>query len=89
MESIIRNVRDIGSADRRALEHVIGQDLLEDQQIVICVVGIGAPPVSETPPSSAAVLRDWCNVYEGLSDDQIAEIDRATSRQLDLTRSAE
>ena len=40
MESIIRNVRDIDSADREALEHVVGSALRENQQLIIQVVSI-------------------------------------------------
>ena len=37
---------------------------------------------------SGGQLPDWCNVYEGVSDEQIADLERAISRRLDLTRPA-
>jgi len=33
-------------------------------------------------------LPDWCNVYEGMSDDEIAELAKAILRRVDLTRPA-
>jgi hypothetical protein len=35
MENIIRNVRDIDNGDRRAIEHVVGQTLRDNQRLVI------------------------------------------------------
>jgi hypothetical protein len=32
-------------------------------------------------------LPEWCNVYAGLSDDQIANLERAILRRMELTRS--
>ena len=38
MEAIIRNVRDIETSERQVLEHVLGQRLRENQQVIIQVV---------------------------------------------------
>ena len=71
MDAITGNVRDIDQADRDALEHVIGQSLRDDQQVVISV-RIAAPPSSESSEASgvpaAENVPEWWNVYEGLSD---------------------
>ncbi|MCO6455830.1 MAG: hypothetical protein J5I93_11085 [Pirellulaceae bacterium] len=79
MESIVRNISDIDTADRRALEHVLGQPLLENQQIIIHVLNVGegtakagSAPIS---PVAAGALPAWCNVYEGLSDEDINQIE--------------
>ena len=40
MECIKRSVKDIETADRRALEHVVGQHLSENQQVVIQVLNV-------------------------------------------------
>ena len=80
MESIIRNVKDIPLDDRRGLEHVVGRQLLDNQQIIIQVMWIGdestAKPLEKRPSCDATVgLPEWCNVYEGLSDKEIAEVE--------------
>jgi hypothetical protein len=87
MQSIVRNVRDIEETDRHALEHVIGRPLHATQQVIINVVDVDVASQAQGPALDR--LPDWCNVYEGLSDEEIERIDRATSRRLDLTRSAE
>ena len=82
MDSVTRNVADIDAADRQALEHVIGRSLSTSQQVVINVVDIpAASAVSEKqPPTTPTRLPDWCNVYEGLTDDEVADIEASIIR---------
>ena len=82
MESITRNVSEIDPVDRQALEHVIGQHLSANQQVIIKVVNVNlAPPRSEPASGSApAQLPAWCNVYEGLTDAEIAEVESSIVR---------
>ena len=92
MESIIRNVRDIDSRERQALEHVLGQRLKENQKIIIQVVTVPNEP-TETEPAQertpAAPLPEWCNVFEGLTDEQVAEVEEVVLQRSDLSRSSE
>ncbi len=86
MESIVRNVRDISTSDRLVLEHVLGQQLKENQTVIIQVINAGrflAEQRDETTPNQ---LPAWCNVYAGLTDDQIAEIEEVILQRADLTR---
>jgi hypothetical protein len=84
MESVTRNVKDIDSADRLALEHVLGQPLSESQQVVIHVQPLNLSGVSVDPgqplPATPSRLPAWCNVYEGLSDAEVAEIEQSIVR---------
>ncbi|HLJ11334.1 MAG TPA: hypothetical protein VKU82_09095 [Planctomycetaceae bacterium] len=88
METFIRNVGDIDAHDRQALERVLGQSLRENQQLVIGIVNPQVPPQGAQEPlprgiNGAPALPEWCNVYAGLSDEEIADIEaiilRATS----------
>ncbi len=92
MDAITRNVRDIDQADRDALEHVIGQSLREDQQIVI-TVRIASPPQSQSNETSGVPADEhvpaWWNVYEGLSDEEIDRLDQAIRERANLTRHVE
>jgi hypothetical protein len=87
MDTVTRSVKDIAAADRRAIEHVIGQHLSESQRIVIQVLNANTVPSAQTPAektgNSSVQLPDWCNVYEGLSDSQIADIEAAIHRSHD------
>ena len=93
MESITRNVREIESDERRVYEAAVGHALQENQQVVIQVV---TPP--ETPKQEPSIepvreasgkLPDWCNVYAGLSDDEIAEVEQVVLKRSEMTRSSE
>ena len=91
MEAIIRNVRDIDAADRRALEHVLGYKLQENQQVVFQVLSVKTADKTDRHESTAqpsAGLPEWCKVYDGLSDDEIADVESVALRRSDLTRPA-
>jgi hypothetical protein len=92
METIIRHVRDINSAERRVLEHVIGRRLDENQKVIFQVVASSDPTAESTGARDTAgqgKLPDWCNVYAGLSDEEIAEVERIVLQRADLTRPSE
>ncbi|MEX0702467.1 MAG: hypothetical protein WD069_10265 [Planctomycetales bacterium] len=94
MKSITRNVRDMSAADREAFEHVIGERLCEDQRILIEVVDAGASmqrATAEPPRETGAVpdVPDWWKIYEGLSDEEIDQLDEAIRQRADLTRTFE
>jgi hypothetical protein len=79
METIVRNVRDLDQTDRSALERVVGHQLRESQQLVIQVSAVAGEP-SPVPQPKAGDLPPWCQVYEGLSDAEIDELDGAIVR---------
>lgn len=89
MEPIIRHVPDIETEERRVLEHVIGRQLKENQKVIIQVVTLGNQPVEEAKEQGAPApgkLPEWCNVYEGLTDKQLAEVEEVVLERTDLTR---
>lgn len=79
MEAISRNVSEIELSDRQALEHVLGVTLRDSQWVVIQVLDQNTPlnPVATAPSAS---LPPWCNVYEGLSGEEIDAIESAIFR---------
>ncbi len=87
MESIVRNVRDIDTGDRHALEHVVGQALRDNQRLIIQITEVDvareAPAGNSQHPQT---LDDWTKVYEGLSDEQIEAIDKIIATRANLTR---
>jgi hypothetical protein len=87
MDAVIRKVRDIEESDRHVLENVLGCPLHENQQIVVQVVTLGgnsAPLPSDIPDSDE--LPEWCNVYEGLAAEQVADLESVILERADLTR---
>ena len=47
METFIQNVKDIDVDKRQALEHVMGQHLDANQQVVIRVIDVGKEPAPQ------------------------------------------
>ena len=89
MESIVRNVRDIKSSERLVLEHVLGHQLKENQQVIIQVVNVGMERAEQRDEAALNQLPAWCNVYAGLTDGQIEEVEEVILRRADLTRVSE
>jgi hypothetical protein len=89
METIIRQVRDLESGERRVLEHVIGQRLQENQKVIIQVVAPENEPAVEALASGTGKLPEWCNVYEGLTEEQVAAVEEVILQRSDLTRPSE
>jgi hypothetical protein len=94
MDAVVRNVGEIDAHDRQALEHVLGQTLRENQQIVIRIVNIQGQPETVEPPTlhcanGSPTLPEWCNVYEGLSDEEIAGMEKTILQRADLSRPTE
>ena len=95
MESITRNVRDLEVDKRQSLEVVLGHQLQDNQQVIIQVVTMNIEEKTVTPDQPAAKpngdgmpqLPDWCNVYDGLTDDEIADLEKTILQRADLTRS--
>ncbi|HEY5315343.1 MAG TPA: hypothetical protein VIK18_22620 [Pirellulales bacterium] len=83
MENIIRDVRDIDTGDRRAIEHVVGKALRDNQRLVIQIVSLNLSEAAPSQSTASDELPDWCNVYEGLSGAEIAEIEKSIVRSHD------
>ena len=80
METITCNIRDLPPGERSAAETLVGHRLSEDQQLVIQVRQ--AEPSSRESPNGSPndELPSWCDVYAGLSDEQIAHIEKSIVR---------
>ena len=92
MDSIIRNVRDIDSRERQALERVLGQPLKENQRVIIQVETVPTQPLVRDETSGhdpEPKLPAWCDVYAGLSEEEIAEIEKIALSRADMTRTFE
>jgi hypothetical protein len=86
-KTIVRDVRDITGPDRDVLEQALGQKLRDNQRLVVQILTVtDAPEAQERVAAPAADLPEWCDVFRGLSDEQIAGVERTTWQRLDLTR---
>ncbi len=79
METITRRVRDLEAIERSAVERLVGHGLRENQQLIIQVVNVdlgGETPATGTPSG----LPSWCNVYEGMSGEDISNVEQSIIR---------
>ena len=87
MDRIIRNVTDIDQTDLQALEHVIGQQLRENQQVVFSVLNVDlSKPLLAQTDSAEDGIPEWWKVYDGLSDDEVDRLDGAIRQRANFTR---
>ena len=91
MVAITRKVADLTSPLRQALEEAVGRPLRDEQQVEIQVCEAHeVSPQSPAPVPGAndeRGLPDWCDVYEGLSEDQLTELDQIVEMRAQLGRS--
>lgn len=81
MNAITRHVKDLDSAERQAIEHMLGQQLQENQQLMIQVINLDlSTPEPEQGTAGHATLPEWCSVYEGMSDEEIDAVEQSIVR---------
>jgi hypothetical protein len=73
METITKTVAELDAPARAAMEQVVGHPLTEQHKLQIKVFS----PVNTQIKSK---LPDYCNVFEGLSDDEVDDICSAIVR---------
>jgi hypothetical protein len=78
METVIHNIRDLSQHERSAAEQLVGHTLNDDHKLIIQVVDGNGTADQATHVGDD--LPDWCNVYEGLTDTEIAEIEQSIVR---------
>lgn len=88
-KTIVRDVRDITGPDRDVLEHALGERLRDDQRLVVRILSPADAGPEPTRPGAGAALPDWCDVFRGLSDEEIADVESAVRRRLDLINEEE
>jgi len=88
METVIRKVDEIEGADRQAIERLVGHQLQPDQQLVIQVIDKDRLKELESV-DVASGLPAWCNVYEGLSEQDLLKIEETILSRANLSRPVE
>jgi hypothetical protein len=79
------DVTSLDAEHRRALEEVIGTQLQRNQRLLISVTEVNVTPAQRACRGGQSI-RDWTDVYEGLSDEEVRDIDREVNTRADLTR---
>lgn len=82
METVIHQVHELGNSERSAAEQLVGHPLHDNQQLVIQVVTPSQNAGAHEAPSGQDQLSEWCNVYAGMSNDEIESLERAISQRV-------
>jgi hypothetical protein len=83
MEIFVHNICDLSDNQRSAAEQLIGHALRDHQQLIIQVVGGNGS--TDQPAALGDRLPEWCNIYEGLTDAEISDLEQSIVRS-DSTR---
>jgi hypothetical protein len=89
MESVIREVRDIEEKEKLVPEHMLGRQLHNNQQVVMKVETLDVNTAhcsEENDKTNIDALPAWCNVFEGLTEVQIADLESILLERANLTR---
>jgi hypothetical protein len=84
METIFRNVADLDRGDRSVLERIVGRSLSKGERLIIQVIATEQP--SEQPAGTPSELPEWCDLYAGLSEAEIDDLDAAIRQRANLSR---
>ena len=78
------DVATLDAPHRRALEEIIGRQLATNQRLVVSVIEVEVP--TSAAPRPTQTLEDWTHVYDGLGNDEIAEIEKVIFDRSGWTR---
>jgi len=106
MESISRNVGDLTATERQVYETVLGHQLHAGQRVIVQLIDVDASNANEGDSAKAqstkssqengkqhhgsAQLPEWCDVYRGLTDKEVEEVEESilarspASRNIDI-----
>jgi len=85
METITRDVGKMQTQERSAAELLVGHALREHERVIVHVLEMPIPTstLDDRPTQS---IDDWLHIYDGLSDEEIDEVDAAINTRANLTR---
>ncbi|QDT38393.1 hypothetical protein Pan189_27860 [Stratiformator vulcanicus] len=84
---ITRNVSELQPPEKALYESVLGEQLRENQQVIIQVMTVGEPQVDHFAATLPRTdLPAWCDVYDGLTDEDVAEVEAIALDRSDLSR---
>lgn len=88
METITRQVGELLANERSAAELLLGHRLRGNERLILQVLDMEASQSPGQDSEPAEMLPSWCNVYEGLTEEEVDEIDQSITR-CNLPRSDE
>ncbi len=88
METISRIVGKMHTQERSAAELLVGHALREHERVIVHVLALDAEEMPSENLQPVAALPDWCNVYAGMTDQEVDDVQQSITR-CTVTRSFE
>ena len=88
METITRDVGQMKTQERSAAELLVGHALREHERVIVHVLALDADETASEDPQPTATLPDWCNVYKGMTEKEVDDVQQSITR-CNVTRSFE
>ena len=88
METITHDVGQMQSQERSAAELLVGHALREHERVIVHVLALDADEAATEDSQPTTALPDWCNVYAGLTDQDVDEVEQSITR-CNVTRTFE
>jgi hypothetical protein len=82
----IRKLADLGPDDLSSVERLFGQRI-ESTSGLVLILKTEDRPTLEGSPLPQGQLPEWCNVLEGMSDEDLADLDAIINQPVYLARS--
>ena len=83
MDSVIRNVSDLSSNERHVYENLLGQQLRDDQRIIVRLVEASTDDRVNSTPKGADVNLSPNTIWAYLDDAKIGELESAILQRSD------
>ena len=88
METITRDVGQMKKQERSAAELLVGHALREHERVIVHVLSLDANEAVSEVAQPTAILPDWCNVYKGMTDQEVDDVQQSITR-CNVTRTFE
>jgi hypothetical protein len=83
----IKRISDLDPCDRSVVERVFGQRLDRSAESML-ILRVNDEPASDSPQAGEEGVPAWCNVLDGLSDEDLAEFDATVETPIRLANPA-
>ena len=80
METITRDVGQMKTQERSAAELLVGHALREHERVIVHVLALDDEETASATLQPVATLPDWCNVYKGMTDAEVDEVQQSITR---------
>jgi hypothetical protein len=79
----VKRISELDPRDRSIVERMFGQHLAESADAIL-ILRVNGEQAPRTPPTDDDDVPAWCNVLEGMSDEDLADFDAILKTPIQL-----